>query len=74
MNKKVSITTEYITLGQLLKYENIVSSGGNVKDFLNDVNIKVNNELENRRGKKLYSGSIIDIEDFGIFEIVNDGN
>lgn len=74
MNNKVRIHTEYITLGQLLKFENIVESGGFVKEFLNSETILVNGELENRRGKKLYSGSVIEIKGFGTYEIVYDGN
>jgi ribosome-associated protein len=74
MNTKVNIHTEYITLGQLLKFENIVESGGFVKEFLSEVPILINNAPDNRRGKKLYPGDIINIEGFGIYEIVNDGN
>jgi len=74
MNTKVYINTEYITLGQLLKFENILESGGLVKEFLSQVPILVNGEVENRRGKKLYHGDIVNIEDIGIFEIINNGN
>ena len=34
--EKVNITTEYITLGQLLKFVNIASSGGEVKEILSE--------------------------------------
>ncbi len=71
MIRKVFIHTEYITLGQLLKFENILESGGLVKEFLNQVPVTVNNEIENRRGKKLYHGDIVNIQDVGTFEIVN---
>lgn len=72
MNTKVLIQTDYITLGQLLKFENIIESGGLVKDFLNQTSIKVNGVSENRRGKKLYPLDIVEIENFGTFEIEND--
>lgn len=58
---KVKITDEYITLGQFIKIVDLVSSGGQVKMFLLSNEIKVNNELENRRGKKLYIGDHITI-------------
>lgn len=67
--KEVKINTEYITLGQLLKMENIVGSGGMVKMFLGENTVYVNNELENRRGKKLYNDYIINIENYGKFKI-----
>lgn len=57
----IKINTEFITLGQLLKIANIVSSGGEVKFFLTSNKVYVNNELENRRGKKLYKGYIIKV-------------
>ena len=52
--KQVKIITEYITLGQLLKFLGIVSSGHEVKQFLNDETVFVNGEQEQRRGRKLY--------------------
>lgn len=52
----VKITTEFITLGQLLKYCSIISSGALAKDFLLENEVKVNNETENRRGRKIYPG------------------
>ncbi len=59
--KQVHIKDEYITLGQLLKIVDLVSSGGETKIFLNSNKILVNNELENRRGKKLYKDDVIEI-------------
>ena len=51
--KIIKITTDYITLGQFLKLANIVSSGGMVKPFLMDNDVIVNDNLENRRGRKI---------------------
>lgn len=59
--KTIKINTEYITLGQFLKIANIISSGGEAKFFLSSNEVYVNNELENRRGKKLYVDYIIKI-------------
>ena len=61
--KTLKINTEYITLQQLLKIENFISSGGEAKYYLHDNAVYVNNELENRRGRKLYPNDIILIED-----------
>ncbi len=57
--KLVKINTEYITLQQLLKMENIISSGGEAKFYLADNLVLVNNETESRRGRKLYPNDII---------------
>lgn len=65
----VTIKDEYITLGQLLKKESIISSGGEVKIFLSEVAIYVNGQPANQRGKKLYPNDIIEIEDVGDYII-----
>ena len=57
----LKITTEYITLQQLLKIEDIISSGGEAKYFLANNQVFVNNEPENRRGRKLYSNDVIKV-------------
>jgi ribosome-associated protein len=67
--KKVKIFTEYITLGQLLKFEGVISEGYEAKLFVNSHQIKVNNEKNSQRGKKLYPGYKIVIDDKLFFEI-----
>ncbi|MDY0023575.1 MAG: S4 domain-containing protein YaaA [Candidatus Izemoplasmatales bacterium] len=59
--KDVKIKTEYITLGQLIKFLSLVGSGGEVKFFLMENNILLNGEPELRRGKKIYPEDIIQI-------------
>jgi S4 domain protein YaaA len=58
---EIKITTDYITLGQMLKYANIISSGSQVKDFLLDERVLVNEIREIRRGRKLSIGDIIEV-------------
>ncbi|MBR3349394.1 MAG: RNA-binding S4 domain-containing protein [Solobacterium sp.] len=53
------ITTDYITLQQFLKLEDIASSGGEAKVLVSQLDITVNGEKENRRGRKLYPGDEI---------------
>ncbi len=48
------ITTEYITLQQFMKLSGIVSTGGEAKLRIKEMDIVVNGEKENRRGRKLY--------------------
>lgn len=59
--KTVKINDEYITLQQLLKMENIISSGGEAKYFLAETPAVVDGEIENRRGRKLYKDMVIKI-------------
>lgn len=65
----VYINTEYITLGQVLKLVEAVGSGGEVKHFLAEVPLWVNEEKENRRGKKLLPGDIVKIKGMGEYQI-----
>ena len=50
---EITITTEYITLGQFLKLARIIQSGGDAKIFLLTTQVFVNGSLETRRGRKL---------------------
>lgn len=72
MSERIEISTEYIPLGQFLKLANVVESGGMVKLFLAEFEVFVNGELENRRGRKLYLGDTVEIEEFGTFEVVRE--
>lgn len=67
--EKIIINTEYITLGQFLKYVNIANSGGMVKEILSENRISVNDILDSRRGKKLYPGDKVVIKGFGDYRI-----
>ncbi len=57
----VKITGAFITLGQLLKKENYISSGSEAKYFLGNNQVKVNDETEMRRGRKLYLNDVVNI-------------
>ena len=59
--EKVTINSEYITLGQLLKFADVISSGGYEKIFIQENTILVNGEEEKRRGRKLRSGDKIEV-------------
>ena len=60
--REIEIQTEFITLGQLLKLADFIGSGGEVKSFLLETTIKVNDVHDNRRGRKLYPGDILAVE------------
>lgn len=54
--QSVEISGEYITLSQMLKKIDLISSGGQAKDFLITQKVVVNGVEEDRRGRKLYRG------------------
>ena len=60
--RNIRITSEYITLGQLLKFADIVSSGSEAKIFLQENEILVNGVPDNRRGRKLRDGDVVEIK------------
>ena len=55
----VKISTEYIKLGQFLKFSGIIVNGGEAKELLENGLVLVNNKVEIARGKKLYPGDIV---------------
>ena len=67
---KIKEGIEFITLGQLLKIVNITSSGGEAKILVKELDIKVDDKPENRRGRKLYPNTIINIKGYGIYQII----
>ncbi|WP_035054867.1 S4 domain-containing protein YaaA [Carnobacterium pleistocenium] len=73
MKKTIKINREFITLGQLLKHVNIISSGGMAKWYLAEHTVLVDAENENRRGKKLYPGSVVEIPSEGTYFIQSEG-
>lgn len=52
----VVITTEFIKLEAFLKLANAVGSGGMAKNFIQSGEVKVNGQVCEMRGKKLYDG------------------
>ncbi len=60
---RITIKTEYITLGQFLKYAGVIESGAQAKTFLQEQIVLVNGEQEQRRGRKLYDGFVIIVKE-----------
>lgn len=67
---EVQIATETITLGQFLKLADVISSGGMAKWFLNEHEVFINGEQDQRRGRKLAVSDKIEIKGIGTFIIV----
>lgn len=59
--KEVKLKTEFIKLDQFLKWESIVSTGGEAKNIVMDGLVKVNGDIELARGKKIKKGDIIEV-------------
>ena len=64
------LNKEYITLAQLLKICDVISSGGESKLYLSQHGVLLNGEKENRRGKKIYKGDVVVCEDGTTINIV----
>ena len=56
---EIKLKDEYIKLGQALKAAGLVSSGVEAKEVIQEGLVKVNGEIDNRRGKKLYGGDVV---------------
>ena len=61
--EKVKISTEFIKLDQFLKWLTVVDSGSDAKQVILDGKVKVNDEIETRRGRKIYPEYKVEIFD-----------
>ena len=61
--KEVKISTEYIKLGQFLKFVAIIDSGAFAKTFLIENQVLVNGSRDDRRGRKLFDGDVVSVFD-----------
>jgi len=71
MKRIVQIKGEYITLGQFLKLADVIQTGGMAKWFLQEHEVLVNSEREQRRGRKLRDGDIVEVKEIGTFIVKN---
>jgi ribosome-associated protein len=55
----ISISGDHIKLDALLKFANVVSTGGEAKYLITNGEVFLNGEVCNQRGKKVYSGDIV---------------
>lgn len=62
----IKLREDYIKLGQALKAAGIVSNGVEAKDVILKGLVKVNGEIELRRGKKLYENDVVEFNDQSI--------
>ncbi len=57
----VPIEDESIKLGQFLKLANLVESGSQAKQVLSGGVVRVNGEVETRRGRQLETGDVVSV-------------
>ncbi len=60
--EQFELKDEYIELIRLLKHMNWVESGGMAKVVVDEGLVKVNNEVEHRKRRKLRKGDVISFE------------
>ena len=58
----IKLRDEYIKLGQALKAANLVEDAVEAKLVIQDGLVKVNNEVDIRRGRKLYDGDVVSFD------------
>ena len=58
----IKLRDEYIKLGQAIKAAGLVGSGVDAKFVIQDGLVKVNGVVDTQRGKKLYSGDVVEFD------------
>lgn len=69
----VSIRSEYITLDAFLKWAGVADTGGHAKSLIGQGIVKVNGEVETRRGRKLRPGDRVFVAGFPSYVITSEG-
>jgi ribosome-associated protein len=58
--KEIKVDTDIIKLDAFLKWSGIASQGSDAKFYIKNGDIKLNDEVEVQRGKKLVKGDIVE--------------
>lgn len=59
---EIRIRDEFIKLGQVLKLAGVVEDGVEAKFVIQDGLVRVNGEVDERRGRKVYEGDVISFD------------
>jgi ribosome-associated protein len=59
---EVPVRDDGIRLGQFLKLADLVDTGADVKPLLADGDVRVNGEVETRRGRQLTIGDVVSVD------------
>ncbi|KPN17910.1 MULTISPECIES: RNA-binding S4 domain-containing protein [unclassified Arthrobacter] len=71
-SQDLPIRDDMIRLGQALKLANLAEDGIEAKELIENGMVKVNGEIEERRGRQLHSGDTIEVNSQAI-RIVSGG-
>ncbi|GIH21215.1 hypothetical protein Raf01_93870 [Rugosimonospora africana] len=63
MNRDVEVDEDPIRLAQLLKLAGVIDTGGEAKLRIAAGEVRVNGEVEVRRGRQLRRGDVVEIDD-----------
>lgn len=61
--QNIRIYTDYIKLGDLLKFAALVETGGEAKDLIQGGQVLLNGEVCTMRGKKCVPGDVITLDE-----------
>ena len=60
--REVAIAGSMIRLGQLLKLSGLAGTGGEARELVTEGAVRVNGEVETRRGRQLHSGDVVELD------------
>ena len=60
-DREVKISTEFIKLDSLLKFEGAAATGGEAKEAIQSGQVKVNGEVCTQRGRKIRPGDTVEL-------------
>lgn len=63
MTSETQAHSPFIKLAQFLKWQQITQTGGEAKILIQEGYVMVNGELELRRGRKLFNGDVVTVEE-----------
>lgn len=58
----VEVTDDTIRLGQFLKLANLAESGAQARELIVNGDVKVNGEVDTRRGAQLAKGTLVEVQ------------
>lgn len=58
--REVEISEEPIELYKILKFENMVGSGGEAKFVISEGQVIINGKVETKKRKKIFSGDVVE--------------
>lgn len=70
----VPVRSVPVRLGQLLQLANLIESGSEAKEVIADGLVRVDGEVELRRGRQLHGGEVVQVEGAGPVRVVVEGS